>query len=170
MKRLSAIKHLGVVSGGLILLPCACAEEEVALFSNLQSVKNNEQLLIGRLSNYILSEDPINFSTPEPRSQFVLTMINDCSSESEIDLFTRGLKAFQKDIGFKKNKSFLALNEPEQEEMIQLYFESESLINDFLVLIKKYSLLHFETSENYLTTYLKYEFMPGRYLGQVSIT
>ena len=99
MKRRSAIKHLGVVSGGLILLPCACAEEEVALFSNLQSVKNNEQLLIGRLSNYILPEDPINFSTPEPRSQFVLTMINDCSSESEIDLFIDALIKASKMLG-----------------------------------------------------------------------
>ncbi len=170
MKRRSAIKHIGVATGGLIILPYACAEREVALFSNLQNVKNNEKLLIGSLSNYILPEDPVNFSTPEPRQQFVLTMINDCSNESEIDLFTRGLNAFQEDIRSKKNKHFLALNAPEQEEMIKLYFESKSLINDFLGLIKKYSLLHFETSENYLTTYLKYEFMPGRYLGQISIT
>ena len=170
MKRRSAVKHLGVVSSGLILLPYAYAEREVPLFSNLQSVKNNEKLLIGSLSNYILPEDPVNFSTPEPRSQFVLTMINDCSNEIEIDLFTRGLNAFQEDIRSRKNKHFLALNVPEQEKIIHYYFESESLINDFLGLIKKYSLLHFETSENYLTTYLKYEFMPGRYLGQVSIT
>ena len=170
MKRRSAVKHLGVVSSGLILLPYAYAEREVPLFSNLQSVKNNEKLLNGSLSNYILPEDPVNFSTPEPRSQFVLTMINDCSNEIEIDLFTRGLNAFQEDIRSRKIKHFLALNVPEQEKIINYYFESEGLINDFLGLIKKYSLLHFETSENYLTTYLKYEFMPGRYLGQVSIT
>ena len=85
MKRRSAVKHLGVVSSGLILLPYAYAEREVPLFSNLQSVKNNEKLLIGSLSNYILPEDPVNFSTPEPRSQFVLTMINDCSNEIEIE-------------------------------------------------------------------------------------
>ena len=170
MKRRSVVKHLGVASSGLILLPYTYTESEVNLFSNLQSVKNNEQLLIGILSNYILPEDPVNFSTPELRSQFVLTMINDCSNEIEIDLFTLGLNAFQEDIRSRKNKHFLALNAPEQEEMIKLYFESKSLINDFLGLIKKYSLLHFETSENYLTTYLKYEFMPGRYLGQVLIT
>jgi len=39
----------------------------------------------------------------------------------------------------------------------------------FLEYLKEFSLLHFETSENYMTKYLKFEFMPGRYLGKVSL-
>ena len=39
----------------------------------------------------------------------------------------------------------------------------------FIETLKKYSLLHFESSENYMIDYLNFEFIPGRYLGSVSI-
>ena len=36
-------------------------------------------------------------------------------------------------------------------------------------MLKNYSLLHFETSESYMKNYLAFEFMPGRYLGDVTV-
>ena len=35
--------------------------------------------------------------------------------------------------------------------------------------IKEFSILHFETSENYMKNYLNFEFMPGRYNGKVQV-
>ena len=43
------------------------------------------------------------------------------------------------------------------------------VIARFLETLKNYSLLHFESSEKYMKNYLSYEFMPGRYLGNVLV-
>ena len=48
-------------------------------------------------------------------------------------------------------------------------YESKSNSLFFLDTLKNYSILHFETSENYMLDYLKFEFIPGRYEGKVLI-
>ena len=47
--------------------------------------------------------------------------------------------------------------------------EQETEVGIFLNHLKTYSLLHFETSENYMKNYLNFEFMPGRYYGKVPV-
>ena len=58
----------------------------------------------------------------------------------------------------------------EQEIFILKNFkEKKDNMLTFLEYLKEFSLLHFETSENYMKKYLKFEFMPGRYIGKVPL-
>tara|TARA_B100001057_G_scaffold461187_1_gene512968 strand:- start:92 stop:610 length:519 start_codon:yes stop_codon:yes gene_type:complete len=167
MKRRNAIKNIGFITGGIFLLPYSCNSSPGIVYSNLPLIKRREQELIGQICNVILAEDTINFSTPEKREFFVLTMINDCGSSREITILTEGLKSLKTYLT-KEQKIDLKNLEGEQIiKFIKTEFESKTKISEFLNLLKKYSMLHFETSENYLTQYLNYEFMPGKYSGRV---
>ena len=170
MKRRNAIKNVGFLTGGIFLLPYACDSTPEIVYSNLPLIKRREQILIGQICNVILAEDPINFSTPEKREFFVLTMINDCGSSREINILSEGLKSLKTYLTKEQKIDFKDLKSEQTIKFIKTEFESKSKISEFLNLLKKYSMLHFETSENYLTRYLNYEFMPGRYYGKVPRT
>jgi hypothetical protein len=169
VKRRTAIRNFGVIAGGVLVLPYACTFSAEMVYKNFPLVKLKEQELIGKICNCILAEDPINFPTPESRIQFVLTMINDCGSQNEISILIGGLEAFESALSPTHETDFNTLTKEEQSEFIEIHFKEKTLVTDFLNLMKKYSLLHFESSENYLTQYLNFEFMPGRYFGRVTI-
>lgn len=118
----------------------------------------------------ILPSDKINFPTSENRGHFVLTMVNDCLDKNQRDKFSLGFEAFQLALSSAGKKEFEDILPNEQEIFILKNFEKKKdNILTFLEYLKEFSLLHFETSENYMKKYLKFEFMPGRYLGKVSL-
>jgi len=167
MKRRNAITNIGFLAGGIFLLPYSCDSSPDIVYSNLPLIKKRDQVLIGKICNVILPEDQINFSTPEKRDFFVLTMINDCGSSREITILTEGLKSLKTYLTKEQKIDFKDPKDEQTIKFIRTEFESKTKISKFLNLLKKYSMLHFETSENYLIQYLNYEFMPGRYYGKV---
>jgi hypothetical protein len=169
MNRRNTIKNIGLLTGGIYLFPYSCQSSSEIIYSNFPEIKRNEQALVGQICNIILAEDPINFPTPEKRDQFVLTMINDCGSSKEINVLKDGMKYFRTNLSSDKKINFHDLKDEEKNVFVRTQFGSKTVFSEFLNLLKKYCVLHFETSENYLTQYLNFEFMPGRYLGRVAV-
>ena len=166
MNRRIALKHVGLIAAGLVLTPYGCNIESEVIYSNLPMLKKTEQQTIGYLSNIILPEDVINFPTMESRQEFVLTMVNDCYGKSKIKRFSKGFEMISselKDIKLEK----IPLNE--QISFVEKSYLLKNSSSFFIETLKKYSLLHFESSENYMIDHLNFEFIPGRYLGSVSI-
>jgi len=169
MNRRTAIQNLGYLTGGTLFLPFACQEIGVPIYSNLPLMNKKEQALIGHISLVLLPDDLQSFPAPESRQHFVLTMINDCSDAKQLTVFVGGFEAFQWAVSPKQTTSFDELTEDEQMVFLSNQWEQDTVIRDFLNVIKRYSLLHFETTQAYMTQYLKFEFMPGRYLGKVAV-
>lgn len=70
----------------------------------------------------------------------------------------------------ERNERFEKLQINQKQEFILKGIESNKPeIKMFLNYIKEFSILHFETSENYMKNYLNFEFMPGRYNGKVQV-
>ena len=111
-----------------------------------------------------------NFPTVETRKHFVLTMINDClDNENRIE-FSAGLNSFLNEILEVKKIQYQDLSLDEQNNIVANFIDNEkSEIGVFLNYLKYYSLIHFETSENYMINYLNFEFMPGHYNGRVKV-
>ena len=169
MKRRTAIRNVGLVAGGVFFLPYACVLPTPKVYSNFPLVLSEKQNLVSQICNVILEENSLEFLTPESRVEFVLTMINDCVTSKELAIFIGGLEAFETALSPTHELGYETLSQEEQIKFIGNQFEENTLVTDFLKLLKKYSLLHFETSEEYLTEYLNFEFMPGRYFGRVPI-
>ena len=169
MNRRNALKNMGFFTGGLTLIPYSCSLTPEFVFKRLANVKKEQQDLIGWICNCILPEDLENFPTPESRQFFVLTKINDCESTAIILRFLEGLESFQLALSPTKEITIDSLTPEEQFVFLSLQFDQKGTIKTFLEILKNYSLLHFETSENYMKNYLDFEFMPGRYLGDVTV-
>tara|TARA_B100000945_G_C20186876_1_gene505000 strand:+ start:174 stop:686 length:513 start_codon:yes stop_codon:yes gene_type:complete len=168
--RRKALKNIGLLTGGILAYPYSCNLIEEISYSNFPSIKNNQQKLIESICNLILPEDSTNFPTLDPRGYFVLTMCNDCLEKSEREKFLYGFELFQKELSTLKKIEFDKLTKKEQYRFVNYAIENKkSDASTFLNYLKSFSMLHFETSENYMKNYLNFEFMPGRYLGKVSI-
>lgn len=170
IRRRKALKNIGLITGGILTLPYNCSFETQISYSNFPLLKKKEQDLIADICNIILPTDFNNFPTVETRKHFVLTMINDClDNENRIE-FSAGLNSFQNEILEVKKIHFQDLSLDEQNNIVANFIDNEkSEIGVFLNYLKYYSLIHFETSENYMINYLNFEFMPGHYNGRVKV-
>ena len=172
MERRKALQNISIITGGMLCLPYACDFLPEVYYSNFPLLKKEQQKLIGLLCQIILPPDEENFPTPETQQHFVLTMVNDCLNEKERLAFAQGFENFKSLLPLE-NISFQDFSIKEQQALIEPYIDVEDdLDNDialFLGHLRTYCMLHFETSENYLKNYLKFEFMPGRYLGSVPV-
>ena len=96
-------------------------------------------------------------------------MINDCYSETNIKKFIASLQYFETKTIESYNKSFLELSDNEKINFLDSEYKSKGESLFFLESLKNYSILHFETSENYMLDYLNFELAHGRYEGKVLI-
>ena len=168
MKRRSALQKIAWVSGGIAMLPYYCStQSEITVYNNLP-IAISDRNLINLLSNLILPEDPESFPTMESRLDFVLTQVNDGFDSQEISDYLFGMTAFRKHVMATYGTSFKDLVELDQLACIGKTIDCSDEKSFFVSTIKRHSLRHFTTSENYMKNYLNFEFMPGRYNGCVS--
>ena len=169
MKRRSALQKIAWVSGGIAMLPYYCStQSEITVYNNLP-IAISDRNLINLLSNLILLEDPESFPTMESRLDFVLTQVNDGFDSQEISDYLFGMTAFRKHVMATYGTSFEDLVELDQLACIGKTIDCSDEKSFFVSTIKRHSLRHFTTSENYMKNYLNFEFMPGRYNGCVSV-
>ena len=169
MKRRSALQKIAWVSGGIAMLPYYCSTQpEIIAYNNLP-IAISDRNLINVLSNLILPEDTENFPTMESRLDFVLTRVNDGFDSQEISDYLFGMTAFREHVMATYGTTFEGLVELDQLACIGKTIDCSDEKSFFVSTIKRHSLRHFTTSENYMKNYLNSEFMPGRYNGCVSV-
>lgn len=137
-----------------------CSPMPDLAYSRIALNKKDRNLVI-YLSLVILAEDPINFPTMESREEFVLSWMNDMLSDDELKEFEKGLQEFNDSY----SGEFSNLSDTDQKKQLIATLYGDGLATGFIKRIKSISLLHFRTTENYMTQYLNYEFIPGRYFG-----
>ena len=170
MLRRIALKNIAIMTGSTFILPYGCDFETGIVYSNFIGFKKKDLNLVASISEFILPSDKKNFPTPENRLHFIMTMANDCLTKKERKLFEEGFDFFQLSLSLERNERFEWLQKNQKQEFILKGFEnSKPEIKLFLNFIKEFSILHFETSENYMKNYLNFEFMPGRYNGKVQV-
>ena len=170
MLRRIALKNIALVTGSTFILPFGCDFEPEMVYSNFTSLKKKDLKLIASISEFILPRDKMNFPTPENRLHFVMTMANDCLLKKERKLFEQGFEFFKLSLSSERNERFEKLQINQKQEFILKGLDNNKPeIKMFLNFIKEFSILHFETSENYMKKYLNFEFMPGRYNGKVQV-
>jgi len=145
-------------SGVLALSYCSPLPE--LAYSRVGLNKKDRNLIV-YISLQILSEDPLNFPTRESREEFVFSWINDMFTDQEINDLEKGLELFKGSF----EGSFSNLSSEEQKNILTSNLKGDDGAANFVKQIKNISVLHFRTTENYMTQYLNYEFIPGRYFG-----
>lgn len=167
MKRREAIQNIFLLSAGLALLPNCELEEKGPVYANVP-LEKGQRTLMKLLTNAILPREGTEISTPESTTDFILTMLNDCTAPEDIQKYLLGMKEFQLGIKELYNTTFKKLAPEKQLELFTGLGESEKMTDAAKGFFKQTvgaTRRHFTSSEYFMKNRLDFEFVPGRYLG-----
>jgi hypothetical protein len=181
MNRRIALRHLALISGGLVLIPsCDFSSDDIlAAYQNLK-VTASQKNLLGAISDTIIPAGEIKGALNLEVPDFILVMVNDCFTKENQDKFTAGLTAFPNYVQKTLGKKYEALSTKEKEEFILTETKLEvddtadgkerANISYFLNSTKRFTIQGYMASEYIQTEIIPYSLIPCEYNGAVLIT
>jgi len=175
MQRRTVIRNLVIISAGAGLLPSCFQPEEGSVVVKNISINSSELKLLKALTDTIIPETNNFTGAKSLRSyEFLLRMIDECTSPEGQKKFTEGLKAFdqlshdkfgQLFTGYTAEQKQSLLSEIENKEHV-----SEEAVN-FYKTVKHYTIQSFTSSKQYMVDIKKYTMVPGsNFKGCVKIS
>lgn len=181
MNRRIALRHLALISGGLVLIPsCDFSKEDIlAAYENLK-VTASQKTLLGLISDTIIPAGEIKGALDLEVPDFILVMVNDCFTQENQGKFTAGLAAFPNYVKNTAGKKFEKLATKEKEDIILAGTKLESgdteegkknaSVSYFLNSTKRLTIQGYMASEYIQTEVIPYSLIPGEYNGAVLIS
>jgi len=172
MNRRKALKNLGILSGGIVLLSsCDFSKEKVSLVLNKLKITSSQENLMKALVTTIIPDGEISGAEKLMVHDFVWIMVDDCLEADEQDSFLKGLINFDADIKKLSGKTFISLIEEDRVNTLGLIEASrekasenvnEDLIK-FVEITKYFAILGYMQSEYIMTDIMPYSLVPGTY-------
>ena len=119
MKRREAIQNMFLLSAGLALLPNCQLGEQGPIYANVP-LEKGQRTLMNLLTNAILPREGTEVTTPESTTDFILTMLNDCTAPEDIQKYLLGMKEFQMGMKELYNTTFKKLAPEKQLSLIHI--------------------------------------------------
>ena len=164
MKRRDAVYTITLsITGVASLTHCTSSPSEKS------KIDHKDKELINSISKAILPLKSESFKTLESRIEFILNQVEGALTGKEIEKYKSGLLNLKNQITTSNPAGFDSLSFKIKNQIILNALDSENDIGFFMRKTRQWSLRHFMTSEEFMTKYLKYEFIPGRHLGCVPI-
>ncbi len=172
MDRRKALRNLGILTGGIVLLPsCNFSKEKVSLVLNKLKITTSQENLMKELLATILPDGEIPGAEKLMVHDFVWIMVDDCLEAAQQDSYLKGLTNFDTDIKKLEGETFLSLVEEDRVNVLGLIEVSKEksleniskdLIN-FVEITKYFAILGYMQSEYIMTEIMPYSLVPGAY-------
>jgi hypothetical protein len=179
MKRRIALKQLGFITAGAMILPsCVQQVKEATIPLRNIIVNGDQEALLAEIAEAIIPATDVPGAKALNVHHFVLKMVDDCQDKDSQQQFASGLSLVEKAVKEKFDKPF---QECSAEEKKKFLLELEQKNKDakegekkedlpaFYSLTKRYSAQAFLSSEYVMTNVFKYNMIPGRFEGCVEI-
>ena len=172
MDRRKALRNLGILTSGIVLMPsCDFTQEQVTLSLNKLKIKASEEALMKELVSCIIPEGDLPGAVSLNVHNFVWVMVDDCMDQKSQSKFLNGLTSFDKQIAKVTGKSFKSLDQEEREDVLN------GLISDdkdgteptpedvklFVTTTKQFTSFGYMKSEYIMTEVMPYSLVPGTY-------
>ena len=165
MNRREAIKKAAIMLGGMVALP------DILNAHANPTILNPHFFMTGVQEN-VLAEmaDTIIPTTDTPGAkaagvpQFIKKMLADCYEKKDSDAVMEGLDKLEADTKTKYNKGFAEVT---NEERIAMLKDVEATKSNFWRIMKDLTVTGYFTSEIGCTQALRYEQVPGKYIGDL---
>ena len=171
MNRRKAIKHLAIVSGGLITLPqwmqsCGISDTNV----HQTSFSIAEQKTLSSVADTIIPESNAIGALSVEVDKYLQKMIDDCYEKDVQDNVKSQLKGLEESAKATHKKSFADCTQAQREELLLKLSSSENKSGqDFFNLMKSETIRGFNTSQKVMQEYLGYKIAPGHYYGCINV-
>ena len=168
MNRRQAIRQLGLLTGGVVLLPsCNLSEEKVARAMNRLSVTASQEEQMRDIVASIIPEGKLPGASSLGVHDFVLVMADDCLSDEEQRQFLQGLDGFKEQVRALKEGPFNDLEEAERTDILRVLEDpGEEMVWEevtfFVKKVKEFSILGYMQSEYVMTEVMPYPLVPGK--------
>jgi hypothetical protein len=167
MRRRNAIKKLGLVAGGIFLLPsCNFSEEKAAQVIEEFQINPGQKDLLKDLISSIIPKDNLPGAEDLKVENFVWIMLKETFDKASQTSFIAGLNQFSKRIEKENAKTFTELSQ--DEKVASLYeLDAEIEIDDasdlryFIDLSKKLTIQGYLQSQYIMTEIMPYQLVPG---------
>lgn len=178
MDRRKALRDLGILTSGIVLLPsCNFSEEKISLALNKLSITGSQEELMKELVTTMLPEGEILGASSLKVHDFVWIMVDDCLEKTPQGSYLKGLTDFKKVFKDLQGENFLSLNQEKRVvalDSIEASIENNSANIDknflnFLQITKEFAILGFMQSEYMMTEIMPYSLVPGTYGTCVTI-
>ncbi len=181
MNRRIALRHMALISGGLVLIPsCDFSKEDIlAAYDNLK-VTASQKTLLGVISDTIIPAGEIKGALDLEVPDFILVMVDDCFTQENQEKFSAGLAAFPDFVKNASGKKFETLSTKEREDTVLAGTKLEgddteegkkrASVAYFLNSTKRLTIQGYMASEYIQSEVIPYSLIPGEYNGAVLIS
>jgi hypothetical protein len=174
MNRREAFRLATIISAGAVLLPsCKMADKAGVVLKNLRLTGNQEETLAALTETIIPGTGNFIGAKQLESYKFLLTMMDDCNSPEDQQLFTTGMKKFEEACEQKFSTSFSKCSITQRNELLKQLetgkTEADSTVQ-FYKTVKRYTVQSFTSSKEFMTDIRKYKIVPGPvYKGCVQV-
>ena len=165
MNRRTAIRNVIIISAAAGLLPSCVGDDKGSIVLKNISITGSQERMLAALCEAIIPRTE-NFigANDLGAHEFLLTMIDDCTSPDDQKKFTQGLQAFDKLSHDAFGQLFTGYTAEQKKELLQSIESKKDVPEEvlgFYATVKRYTLQSFTSSKDYLTDIKKYKIIPG---------
>lgn len=171
LSRRSVLKQLAFVSVGMAIIP-ACLEDKskASLLLKNISVSAADEAMLAELCEIIIPKTNTPGAKDISAHLFVLTMVDDCATKEDQQVFLKGMEEFNKLCQTVTGKTLVACDANDKKKItdeLLVKMNEDSPLKHFMGMVKGRTIQAYTSSEFFLTKVQVYELVPGRYHGCV---
>ena len=142
MDRRKALVNLGILTGGMVLLPsCEFSKEKISFALNNLQVTQTQESLLKDIVSALIPEGDLAGAGSLNVHDFVWVMVDDCMDKEKQTAYIRGLNDFDAQIKRITGKTFASQNNEERNQTFKIITEdptdnSEKVNDDVKTFIK----------------------------------
>jgi hypothetical protein len=175
MNRRTAIRNVVIITAGAGLLPsCAGGEDKASITLKHIPLTANQENMLAELAETIIPKTNNFVGAKDLRAhEFVLMMVDDCTSPEDRQLFIDGMKDFDTACEKKHQHSFAKCTPEQRKEWLQLMETKQGVPKNavmFYQTTKRLTIQSFVSSKEYMIGVRNYKMVPGNhYKGCVTV-
>lgn len=175
ISRRNLLKQALFIAGGVTLIPACMVQDKDKLSMPLKnlSLTGSDEKTIAELAETIIPATTTPGAKDLALQQFILKMVDDCSSPEDRKAFEKGLQAFNKYADKQAGSTFNSLTAAQRGSLLGALEARQNVpeeVLNFYGKVKGLTIQGYLTSKHYLTKVQVYELVPGRFRGCVPIS
>jgi hypothetical protein len=159
-----------------MLLPsCRNSDRKVSIPLNKLKLGADEENLLAEIVETIIPKTNTPGAKELGVQQFVLVMVDDCSSKEDQEAFAQGLKTINKVSEKEYGDAFVKLKPEQRQDLLtkidlKEFESSDKQLSSFFEQTKRYTIQGYLKSQYVMSNLLVYELVPGRFHGNVPVS
>jgi hypothetical protein len=170
MERRVAVKNLVLATGGLITLPAWMKAFAAGNPTHLSSFSATEQQILASVTDTIIPAGNSIGALSVGVDKYFQKVLDDCYEKTDLDNVKKGLQQLEAATQAGYGKPFTNCTQQERQAQLEKWSRSQDKNEkDFFNLVKRETILGYNTSQQVLGGILNYKVAPGHYYGCVPL-